>query len=136
MLRFNGVTRQSVARLHAPPAAPLAALATAGISGDSGGGRSISSSSGGDSSAAEGSTAAANAAPEQQTVLVADPGCLAFEYTKSIASAGELRRSALPSATWPVLLAICSRARLLTAGLDAALQIKSATAVAAASIVP
>ncbi len=98
VLRFNGVTRQSVARLHMAPAALLAAPATAGIGGDS-----SSRSSGGDGSAAEGSTAAAaTAGPEHQAVLVADPGCLAFEYTKSIVSAGELRRSALTFRTWLV----------------------------------
>jgi len=68
VLRFNGFTRQSVTRVHREPAPP-----------------SVGSNSGGSGVAVD--QVAPAAVLERQGRWVADPECLAFPYTKAIASA-------------------------------------------------
>jgi len=94
VLRFNAATRQSVARVHIVGAAGRDhGHDTAGGGGAGSGANNVGSGAGGVGSgggntsvAAATSTAAAVAA---SPMLVADPRCLGFEYTKTIASAGE-----------------------------------------------
>lgn len=88
MLRFNEATRQSVARVHAAGAGRPAEAAGHAAAAAQGAGHAAAGS-GHAAGAAEHSAEAESAAAGGAPVWNADPRCLAFEYTKTIAAAGE-----------------------------------------------
>ena len=76
MLRFNEATRQSVMRLHD--------------------GRSAGSGMGDGGSSADGNVdSSSGSSGGEHERLVADPRCLGFEYTKTMAAAGTGTQGAL-----------------------------------------